>query len=151
MNLEGGIRFYGAADLLHDDGAGIGSENADDELLARLVIPRTEKGSPWEALRMASMAPGSMVGTVVVSLMPHPVSAPSASGARHFGPAKPGPGGAWSAPLGRMRYLALLAVVAVIYVVLARHSPVTEVKEAMAQAEVQPLTQGGRDVAPAAK
>jgi hypothetical protein len=50
-----------------------------------------------------------------------------------------------------MRYLALLAVVAVIYFVLARRSPVTEVKEAMAQtAEVQPLTQGSRDVVPAA-
>ncbi len=49
-----------------------------------------------------------------------------------------------------MRYLALLAVVAVIYFVLTRHAPVAEVKEAMAQTEVAPLTQGSRDVAPVA-
>lgn len=46
-----------------------------------------------------------------------------------------------------MKYLALLAAVAVIYFVLARRTPVTEVKEAMAQTEVQPLTQGPRAVA----
>jgi hypothetical protein len=46
-----------------------------------------------------------------------------------------------------MRYVAILAVLAIVYFVLARHTPVTEVKEAMAQAEVQPLTQGPREVA----
>ncbi len=49
-----------------------------------------------------------------------------------------------------MRYLAILAIVAVIYLALAQKTPVTGVKEAMAQTEVQPLTQGARDVAPAA-
>lgn len=46
-----------------------------------------------------------------------------------------------------MRYVAILAVLAIVYVVLARRSPVAEVKEAMTQTEVQPLTQGPREVA----
>jgi hypothetical protein len=50
-------------------------------------------------------------------------------------------------PVG-MRYLALLAVVAIVYFVLARRAPVADVKEAMAQTEVQPLTRGPREVAP---
>ena len=45
-----------------------------------------------------------------------------------------------------MKYLALLAVVAVIYFVLGRHAPVAEVQEAIAQSEVKPLTQGNREI-----
>lgn len=48
-----------------------------------------------------------------------------------------------------MKYLAVLAIVAIVYVVLSRQTPVAQVTEAVAQTEVQPLTQGGRDVAPA--
>ena len=48
-----------------------------------------------------------------------------------------------------MKYLGLLVVLVIIYVVLARQSPVDEVKEAIVQTEAAPLTQGGRDPAPA--
>jgi hypothetical protein len=48
-----------------------------------------------------------------------------------------------------MKYLAVLAVLVVIYLVLARESPVAEVTEAVAQSEAAPLTQGPRDPAPA--
>jgi hypothetical protein len=48
-----------------------------------------------------------------------------------------------------MKYLALLAAVAVIYFILARESPLDQVQEAVTQAEAAPLTQGPRDPAPA--
>lgn len=48
---------------------------------------------------------------------------------------------------GGMRYVAILAVVAIVYFVLVRRSPVAEVKEAVAQTEVQPLTQGPKPAA----
>ena len=49
-----------------------------------------------------------------------------------------------------MKYLGLLVVLVIIYLVLARQSPVDEVKEAIAQTEAAPLAQGGRDPAPSA-
>jgi len=49
-----------------------------------------------------------------------------------------------------MKYLALLAVLVVIYLVLARNSPVEQVKDAVAQSEAAPLTQGAREPQPAA-
>ncbi|MGB8168610.1 MAG: hypothetical protein WCF18_14025 [Chthoniobacteraceae bacterium] len=42
-----------------------------------------------------------------------------------------------------MKYLGLIVVVAIIYFVLARESPVDQVKEAIVQTEAAPLTQGG--------
>jgi hypothetical protein len=49
-----------------------------------------------------------------------------------------------------MKYLSLIAGLAVIYFVLARHTPVSDVKEAMSGTEAAPLTQGPRDPAPRA-
>ena len=48
-----------------------------------------------------------------------------------------------------MKYLLLLGAAAVIYFVLARHTPVAPVVEAVKQAEVAPLTTGDRNVKPA--
>ena len=47
-----------------------------------------------------------------------------------------------------MKYLSLLAAVAIIYVILARQSPVAEVTKTIAQPELAPLTSGSREVAP---
>ena len=50
-----------------------------------------------------------------------------------------------------MKYLFLLAAVAVVYFVLARNTPVHSVKEAVIQSEAAPLTTGPREpAAPAA-
>ena len=50
-----------------------------------------------------------------------------------------------------MKYLFLLAAVAVVYLVLARNSPVAAVQEAVAASEAAPLTTGPREpAAPAA-
>jgi hypothetical protein len=49
-----------------------------------------------------------------------------------------------------MKYLALLAALAVIYYILARESPLDRVQEAVVQTEATPLTQGSREPAPAA-
>ena len=49
-----------------------------------------------------------------------------------------------------MKYLGPLIVLAIIYFILARESPVDQVKEAIVQTEAAPLTQGGRDPAPTA-
>lgn len=48
-----------------------------------------------------------------------------------------------------MKYLALLAMVAVVYFVIARQAKVTQVKEAVTASEAAPLTQGSREVTPA--
>ncbi len=48
-----------------------------------------------------------------------------------------------------MKYLLLLGAAAVIYFVLARHTPIAPVVEAVKQAEVAPLTTGDRNVKPA--
>jgi hypothetical protein len=45
-----------------------------------------------------------------------------------------------------MKYLAVLAVLAVIYFVLLRASPVVQVKEAVAQTEMLPLAQGSKEL-----
>ena len=50
-----------------------------------------------------------------------------------------------------MKYLAILAVPAVIYLVLARETPVAKVQEAIAQTEIVPLTTGAREVSPEAQ
>lgn len=42
-----------------------------------------------------------------------------------------------------MKYVGLLVVLAIIYFILAREAPVEQVKEAIVQSEVVPLTQGG--------
>ena len=56
-----------------------------------------------------------------------------------------------TAPTASMKYLFLLATVAIVYFVLARNSPVDSVKEAVIQTEVVPLTTGPREpAAPAA-
>ena len=63
--------------------------------------------------------------------------------ATRFGPA--------TAPSASMKYLFLLAAVAVVYFVLARNTPVSSVKEALAASEAAPLTTGSREpAAPAA-
>ena len=63
--------------------------------------------------------------------------------APRFGPA--------TAPTASMKYLFLLATVAIVYFVLARNTPVHSVKEAVIQSEVAPLTTGPREpAAPAA-
>ena len=49
-----------------------------------------------------------------------------------------------------MKYLFLLAAVAVVYFVLARNSPVTAVQEAVTASEAAPLTTGPREPAPPA-
>ena len=49
-----------------------------------------------------------------------------------------------------MKYLFLLATVAVVYFILARNTPVHSVKEAVIQTEVVPLTTGPREPAPPA-
>lgn len=49
-----------------------------------------------------------------------------------------------------MKYLFLLAAVAVVYFVLARHTPVSAVTETVTAAEVAPLTAGPREPAPPA-
>ena len=49
-----------------------------------------------------------------------------------------------------MKYVFLLAAVAVIYFFLSRHAPVAPVAEAVTQKEVASLTTGGRDVPPPA-
>ena len=50
-----------------------------------------------------------------------------------------------------MKYLFLLAVVAVVYFVLARNTPVSSVTEAITASEAAPLTTGPREpAAPAA-
>lgn len=49
-----------------------------------------------------------------------------------------------------MKYLGLLVALVIIYVILARQSPVEQVKDAIVQSEAAPLTQGGRDPAPTA-
>lgn len=49
-----------------------------------------------------------------------------------------------------MKYLALLAAVAVIYFVLARETPLDRVQEAVTQTEAAPLIQGPREPAPPA-
>jgi hypothetical protein len=49
-----------------------------------------------------------------------------------------------------MKYLGLFVVLVIIYVVLARQAPVAQVKDAIVQTEVAPLTQGGREPAPTA-
>ena len=59
--------------------------------------------------------------------------------ASRFGPA--------TAPTASMKYLFLLATVAIVYFVLARNTPVNSVKEAVAQSEVAPLTTGPREPA----
>lgn len=48
-----------------------------------------------------------------------------------------------------MKYLGLLAAVVIIYFVLARETPVEQVKEAIVQSEAAPLLQGGPAPAPA--
>ena len=48
-----------------------------------------------------------------------------------------------------MKYLAILAAVAIVYLVLARQAPVAAVSTAVSQSEVTPLTTGSREVAPA--
>ena len=48
-----------------------------------------------------------------------------------------------------MKYLLLLGAAAAIYFMLARHTPVAPVVEAVRQAEVAPLTTGDRNVKPA--
>ncbi|HEV7867822.1 MAG TPA: hypothetical protein VGO90_09085 [Chthoniobacteraceae bacterium] len=50
-----------------------------------------------------------------------------------------------------MKYLALLAVPAVVYLILARETPVGAIAEAVGHAEVAPLTTGSRNVTPEAK
>ncbi len=47
-----------------------------------------------------------------------------------------------------MKYLGLLIALAIIYFILARESPVDQVKEAIVQTEAAPLTQGGPAPAP---
>jgi hypothetical protein len=49
-----------------------------------------------------------------------------------------------------MKYVLILAAVAVIYFFLSREAPVAPVAEAVVQKEVAPLTTGGRDVPPPA-
>jgi hypothetical protein len=48
-----------------------------------------------------------------------------------------------------MKYLWLIAAVAIVYFVLARQAPVTAVQQSVSQAEVAPLTSGSREVPPA--
>ena len=55
-----------------------------------------------------------------------------------------------TAPTASMKYLFLLATVAIVYFVLARNTPVNSVKEAMTQSEAAPLITGPRDPAPPA-
>ena len=63
--------------------------------------------------------------------------------APRFGPA--------TAPTASMKYLFLLAIIAIVYFVLARNTPVNSVKEAITQSEAAPLTTGPREpAAPAA-
>lgn len=49
-----------------------------------------------------------------------------------------------------MKYVLLLAGVAIIYFILCRAVPVAQVKDAVTASEVAPLTTGGRDAKPAA-
>lgn len=49
-----------------------------------------------------------------------------------------------------MKYLFLLAVVAIVYVVLARQTPVAAVTAAVTASEVAPFATGQRDPAPPA-
>jgi hypothetical protein len=49
-----------------------------------------------------------------------------------------------------MKYLGLLAALVIIYFILARETPVAQVKEAIAQTEAAPLTTGSREPAPSA-
>ena len=49
-----------------------------------------------------------------------------------------------------MKYVLLLAAVAVIYFFLSREAPIARVAEAVTQKEAVPLTTGGRDVPPPA-
>jgi hypothetical protein len=44
-----------------------------------------------------------------------------------------------------MKYLSLMAIVGVVYFVIARQAPVTEVKQVVAQTEAAPLTLGSRE------
>ena len=46
-----------------------------------------------------------------------------------------------------MKYLSILVVLGIVYLVLARQSPVDHVKEAIVQTEAAPLTQGAREPA----
>ena len=55
-----------------------------------------------------------------------------------------------TAPSASMKYLFLLAAVAVVYFVLARNTPVNSVKEAVIASEAAPLTTGPREPAPPA-
>ena len=55
-----------------------------------------------------------------------------------------------TAPTASMKYLFLLATVAIVYFVLARNTPVNSVKEAVTQSEAAPLTTGPREPAPPA-
>jgi hypothetical protein len=48
-----------------------------------------------------------------------------------------------------MKYVAIIAVVAIVYFVLARHTPVAAVQQSISQSEVAPLTTGSREAAPA--
>lgn len=57
--------------------------------------------------------------------------------------------GARCALVARMKYLALLAVLVVIYMVFLRASPVNSVKEAMDQTEMNSLSTGPRAAATA--
>jgi hypothetical protein len=61
-----------------------------------------------------------------------------------FNVARCGPADAFPAS---MKYVALLAAVAIAYFVLARHAPVVAVTEAVTQPEAAPLTQGPREPA----
>jgi hypothetical protein len=49
-----------------------------------------------------------------------------------------------------MKYLGLLVALVIIYLVLARESPIAQVQDAVVQTEAAPLTQGPRDPAPTA-
>lgn len=55
-----------------------------------------------------------------------------------------------TAPSASMKYLVLIATVAIVYFVLARNSPVDSVKEAVTASEAAPLTTGSREPAPPA-
>ena len=48
-----------------------------------------------------------------------------------------------------MKYLWLIAAVAIVYFVLARQAPVTAVQQSISPSEVAPWTTGSREVVPA--
>lgn len=49
-----------------------------------------------------------------------------------------------------MKYLGLLVALVIVYLILARESPIDQVKDAIVATEAAPLSQGGRDPAPGA-